>query len=125
MSDARSYVVSLLEESMGLARGTLDPSLVGEDLVVEFSLALKGAHPSGLPTPALEERMMELLATVREKGLRDDGFFVRKLRWPGGAPFAVCLTHDVETSRIPEGTSGRRGRGVRATRIPQRFLRFP
>lgn len=96
MSDARTYVCSVLEDSLGLVRGALDPSVLTEDLVVEFSLAVKGAHPNGLPTPVLEERMRKLLATVREKALREDGYFVRKARWPGGARFAACLTHDVD-----------------------------
>jgi hypothetical protein len=47
--------------------------------------------------------MLSLLAMTRAAALAEDGYFVRKARWPSAAPFAVCLTHDVDNISRPRG----------------------
>ena len=47
--------------------------------------------------------MLSLLAATRTAALAGSGYFVRKARWPSAAPFAVCLTHDVDNISRPRG----------------------
>ena len=96
MSDTRAYVASMAEESLGLARGSLAPGSVPEELVAAVTSAVKGQAVPEDGAPVLEKKMLSLLAAVRGSSLSEEGFFVRKARWPDGAPFAVCLTHDVD-----------------------------
>ncbi|HYR03960.1 MAG TPA: hypothetical protein VEO75_01115, partial [Nitrososphaerales archaeon] len=49
----------------------------------------------------LETRVNSLLKEVEKSAIKEEGFFIRKARWPGAAPFAVCLTHDVDNVERP------------------------
>ena len=90
------YAASFVEGSLGLPSGSLSPDDVPGDFVDELALVLRGAPPRDSSTPSLEQRVMELLATLERAALEEKGFFVRKARWPNAASFAVCLTHDVD-----------------------------
>jgi hypothetical protein len=103
MSDPRTFVSSLVEESLGLMKGHLDRYPIPQDLVEEISSVVRGGEPSDIGRPVIEERLAALLAQLRETAVREEGFFVRKTRWPGAAPFAVCLTHDVDNISRPLG----------------------
>lgn len=95
-SSTAVYAASFLEGSLGLSSGSLSPDDVPGDLVDELALVMRGAPPRDSSTPSLESKIMELLATLESSALEERGFFVRKSRWPNAAPFAVCLTHDVD-----------------------------
>ncbi len=101
MSDSRTFVSSLVEDSLGLVKGHLDRYPLPQDLVEEISSIVRGGQPADIGRPVIEERLAGLLAQLRETAIREDGFFVRKTRWPGAAPFAVCLTHDVDNISRP------------------------
>jgi hypothetical protein len=101
MSDARAYVFSMVEESLGLMRGQLDRHPLSQDLVDHVSSMVRGGPSEDIGRPVLEDRMASMLAQLRDVALKEDGFFVRKARWPGAAPFAVCLTHDVDNISRP------------------------
>jgi hypothetical protein len=102
-STQTSYAAGFLEESLGLAWGSLDPEDVPGELVDELSAVLRGAPPADSTTPSLESLVMDFLATLERSSIKRDGFFVRKARWPGAAPVAVCLTHDVDNIERPWG----------------------
>lgn len=101
MSQTSAYVSSFVEESLGLARGSLDPGLIPQRLANGLPAALRGTPPDQSSTPIYEEAMMEALASARRAALAEDGYFVRKARWPDGARFAACLTHDVDNIARP------------------------
>jgi hypothetical protein len=96
MNDPRAYATALAENSLGLVEGSLGPEALPEGLVAAVTAAVRGQAVQDDGAPILEKQMLSLLATVRESSLSEDGFFVRKARWPAAAPFAVCLTHDVD-----------------------------
>jgi hypothetical protein len=93
---ATRYVVDFLEKSMGLASGSLRADMVPRELVADICSVMRGSVPEDPTTPSLEVRIRELLAEIERDSLEAPGFFVRKARWPGAAPLAVCLTHDVD-----------------------------
>ncbi len=110
MTDARSYVTSMAEESLGLVGGSLTgPS--GEELLPQgfvdkvASVLRSGVAPPGADasTPYLETELFSLLPKIRDASLQRDGFFVRKARWPDASPLAVCFTHDVDNIERPFG----------------------
>ncbi|MDA4131573.1 MAG: hypothetical protein OK454_00410, partial [Thaumarchaeota archaeon] len=87
MSDARAYVSSMVEESLGLMSGQLDRHPLSQDFVDHVSSMIRGGPSEDISRPVLEDRMVLMLAQVRDAALKEDGFFVRKARWPGAAPF--------------------------------------
>jgi len=97
-----AYAAGFLEGSLGLASGSLRSGDVPGDLVDELTSVLRGVPPKDSTAPSLEARIMEFLAALERSALEDEGFFVRKARWPGAAPLAVCLTHDVDNIQRPK-----------------------
>ena len=97
-----AYAASFVEGSLGLAAGSLRPGDVPGDLVDGLASVMRGVPLEDTSTPSLEARIMELLAGLERSALERDGFFVRKARWPGAAPLAVCLTHDVDNIERPK-----------------------
>jgi len=96
-----SYVQKLVEGSLGLVPGSLRPEAVPPDLVEEISSVMRGIPPKDPTVPSLETRVNSLLKEVEKSAIKEEGFFIRKARWPGAAPFAVCLTHDVDNVERP------------------------
>ena len=96
-----SYALNFLEESLGLVSGSLGSEGVARDLVEELGSVMRGSAPKDSTTPSLEARAASLLSELEKSAIEDDGFFVRKARWPGAAPLAVCLTHDVDNIERP------------------------
>ncbi len=84
LSDPRAYVASMAEESLGLARGSLARGSVPEEFVAAVTSAVKGQAVPEDGAPVLEKKMLSLLAAVRGSSLSEEGFFVRKARWPDG-----------------------------------------
>ena len=82
-------------------RGHLDRFPLEEDFVQEVARVLRGGEPSDIGRPALEEKIKGIETGLRDSSLREDGYFVRKARWPGGSRLAVCLTHDVDNISRP------------------------
>jgi hypothetical protein len=101
--DARGYATHLVETSLGLVEGSLAPRDLPDALVSEIAGAVRGAPVGDTVGPGIERGMASLLARARAAALAEDGCFVRKARWPRAAPFAVCLTHDVDNVRRPRG----------------------
>ena len=99
---ATKYVVDFLERSLGLLSGSLQADIVPRELVADLCSVMRGSPPEDPTTPSLEARIRELLATVEKDSLETRGFFARKARWPGAAPLAVCLTHDVDNISRPK-----------------------
>ena len=98
---ARPYVAAFLEDSLGLVYQSLDPASIPSDLVDGVAAAVRGSSESAAPTPVLEDAVIRFLADVEAETLERSGLFVRKVRWPQNAPFAVCITHDVDNVRRP------------------------
>jgi hypothetical protein len=96
------YAAGFLEGSLGLASGSLRPEDVPGSLVDELTSVMRGSPPRDSTTPSLEARVMEFMSGLERSALEEEGFFVRKARWPGAAPLAVCLTHDVDNIERPK-----------------------
>jgi hypothetical protein len=102
LTEPRSaYAASFMEQSLGLASGSLRAEDVPRDLVDELASVMRGATPRDSKTPSLEFRIQGLLAQLERSAIEEEGYFVRKARWPDAAPFAVCLTHDVDNIERP------------------------
>jgi hypothetical protein len=98
----KAYAAGFLEGSLGLADGSLPPGDLPRDLVDELASVLRGTPPKDSTSPSLEARVMEFLSELERSALEgEDGFFVRKARWPDAARLAVCLTHDVDNIERP------------------------
>lgn len=97
-----AYVASFIEGSLGLAAGSLLPERVPGDLAEELTSVMRGSPPRDPTSPSLESRIRGLLPDLEREALEEDGYFVRKARWPGAAPLAVCLTHDVDNVERPK-----------------------
>lgn len=102
-SAERLYVATFLEDSLGLADQSLDPASVPSDLAAQITDAVRGSPDAASDAPVLEQAVAKYLTDVEGEFLEKEGFFVRKARWPGGAPFAACLTHDVDNVKRPLG----------------------
>jgi len=90
-----------LEDSLGLARGSVDPEAVPTEFVESLAEALKGSEGSRSPTPTLEASLQEVGNDIVQSMLDTQGCVVWKERWPGGARYAACLTHDVDNLTWP------------------------
>ena len=100
-STTSAYATRFIEGSLGLVSGSLRQGDVPPALVDELTAVMRGASPSDSSTPSLERQISDLLGRLERKALEDDGYFVRKARWPNAAPLAVCLTHDVDNIERP------------------------
>lgn len=69
--------------------------------MADLCSAVRGSRPGELDTPSLEARIRDVLVDAEKSSLESRGYFVRKARWPGAAPLAVCLTHDVDNIERP------------------------
>ncbi len=96
-----AYSAFFLEGSLGLPSGSLRPEDVPAGLVEELSSVLRGTPPKDAATPSLDAHVMSFLASLERSAIKENGFFVRKARWPDAAPLAVCLTHDVDNIERP------------------------
>jgi hypothetical protein len=95
------YAAAFLEESLGLASGSLLPEGVPDDLIDELTSVVRGAPLRESSTPSVEVRIMRFLADLERASVEKSGYFVRKARWPDAARLAVCLTHDVDNIERP------------------------
>ena len=100
-SPESAYATAFLEGSLGLASESLRPEDVPSELVDGLMSALRGSLPKDSSYPSLEVSIKGFLSTLERSALDEDGFFVRKARWPNAAPVAVCLTHDVDNVERP------------------------
>lgn len=101
MNPRDSYVASLVEDNLGLVDGSLRGHAIAR-MAGEVAAYLdgKGAEQS---EPVLEKRFLDLLEELERSELEEHGYFVRKMKWPNGSPFAICLTHDVDNIERPLG----------------------
>ena len=99
----RAYVASLLEENLGLVSGSLDAEAVPAELVDEVCSTLTrcAGREDEVESPFLEKQFLSFLSDLESSELEARGYFVRKALWPRGAPYAVCLTHDVDNLSRP------------------------
>lgn len=101
MNQRREYASHFLEQSLGLAKGTVEPGAVPTEFVASLAEAMTGSEGSRSPGPLLEESVKEVGRDVLQSMLETDGRVVWKERWPGGARYAACLTHDVDNLSWP------------------------
>lgn len=95
------YAAGFLTQSLGLVEGSLAAEEVPSDIVDELASVLRGAQPEDSTTPSLERKIRAFLPDLARSSLDESRCFVRKARWPGAAPVAVCLTHDVDNVERP------------------------
>ncbi len=86
---------------MGLADNTLDPESLPLNIVEGVASTMRGTPSRGVDEPFLEQLLSSFLREIERTEVERRGFFVRKARWPEGAPYAVCLTHDVDNISRP------------------------
>jgi peptidoglycan/xylan/chitin deacetylase (PgdA/CDA1 family) len=91
----------LLEESLGLSHDAVSPDVVPREFTELVGDAMRGAENEAAAEPVLEQRALRFLDEFQSTLLDRDGFTLRKERWPGAAPYAVCLTHDVDNIERP------------------------
>ncbi|HUK75275.1 MAG TPA: hypothetical protein VLU99_05725, partial [Nitrososphaerales archaeon] len=101
--EAAEYVAAFLTDSLGLAQGALPPGQVPSDLAELLVAALSGREDSASDQPILEQKIQAFLGQFEEATLDRRGYLLRKARWPGGASYAACLTHDVDNLSRPMG----------------------
>jgi peptidoglycan/xylan/chitin deacetylase (PgdA/CDA1 family) len=63
--------------------------------------AVGGAAASASREPKVDQAVMRIAREVETSDIESRGFHVRKCRWPENAPFAACLTHDVDNVSRP------------------------
>lgn len=97
----REYASVFLEESLGLAKGSVDPGAIPTEFVGALADALTGAERSRSREPALEQSVLEVGRDIIRSILESDGFVLWKERWPQAAKYAACLTHDVDSITRP------------------------
>ncbi len=98
---AAAYVARFLEDSLGLPEGSVDPASVPSELAAAIGSAMGGAENSASAEPRIELMVLDFLEDHERRWLDATGFSVRKARWPGGARYAACLTHDVDNIERP------------------------
>lgn len=98
---AADYAVAFVEESLGLPVGELTSVSLPRELVEGLESALRGRASTETGEPFLEQMILSFSEEHERESLETRGFAVRKERWPYGAPFAVCLTHDVDNISRP------------------------
>jgi hypothetical protein len=84
----------MMEDNLGLVSGSVDASEIGS-MADEVASYLEGTRTES-PDPTLEKRLLSFLREMERSELEKQGYFVRKMKWPNGSPFAICLTHDVD-----------------------------
>ncbi len=101
MNPRDSYVASLVEDNLGLVNGSLRAKEIA-GMAGEVASYLEGKV--GEPAePFLEKRFLDFLHEIERSELEEHGYFARKMKWPNGSPFAICLTHDVDNIERPLG----------------------
>ncbi|MBI3840819.1 MAG: hypothetical protein HY297_02515 [Thaumarchaeota archaeon] len=100
-ADERSYAAFLIEDNLGLPKGEVDGKELPGDLAELIGSTLRGKREPAGEGPDVEEAIRAYGEQLRKDSLRTEGYFVRKARWPGGAPFAACITHDVDNVSRP------------------------
>ncbi len=101
MNTRESYAASLVEDNLGLVNGSLRGNeMAGLTSEVVAYFEGKGAESS---EPLLEKRFLGILQEIERSELEVNGFLIRKMKWPNGSPFAICLTHDVDNIERPIG----------------------
>jgi len=98
---ARAFVLGLAEENLGLPRGSIGPEDLPADLVDLVVSAFEGKSSPCMERPYVDERLNGFLGELKRYSVEKHGFFAWKARWPGAAPFGVCLTHDVDNISHP------------------------
>jgi hypothetical protein len=97
----RQYASYFLEESVGLARGSVDPGAVPAEFVGALVDAMGGSERSRSPEPLLERLVQRVGHDIIRSILETQGCVAYKERWPHAAKYAACLTHDVDTITRP------------------------
>ena len=98
---AANYAVTLVEDNLGLPAGELTGVQMPRELVESLESTQKGKTPGNADEPFIEKMILAFSEQQEKESLETRGFSVRKARWPSGAPFGVCLTHDVDNISMP------------------------
>lgn len=94
------YAAGMLETSLGLPRGDVDPETIPSDFVDLLGSAVRGSA-GPWPSPVLEAAVNRLGGELESSLIEKNGYSVRKARWPNAAEYAACLTHDVDNVSRP------------------------
>ena len=95
------YSEKFVEESLGLAKGVVESGSLPSELVQAVGAAVAGREDARAENPVLDSMLLRSLEDIEKRSFEVRGFSVRKARWPGGASFAACLTHDVDNVDRP------------------------
>lgn len=101
MGAAEGYVAALVEENLGLPVASVSPESLPSELVGEVRSLVRGEPPREPGRPYLEEMISSFGDSLANADKERWGYHVRKAKWPGAAPYAVCLTHDVDNISRP------------------------
>jgi hypothetical protein len=101
MDQKRRYAAAFLTESLGFAVGDVDAGSVPSQLVESIVGAVGGNAGATSELPALEHEIRDYGKELADSLLETRGFVLQKERWPGGARYSCCLTHDVDNLSRP------------------------
>ncbi len=101
MSADEPYASGFVEEALGLPAGMLSPSQVPVPLRNAVLSSVAGDEAAVSAAPAVDGLVNAFRDKLEAEALESTGLFASKAKWPGGAPFAACLTHDVDTISRP------------------------
>ncbi len=79
----------------------MDPSELPTDLAEGIASAVGGSEASTRDVPHLQEGLNQFSDGFVSRIVENEGHFALKRRWPNGAPYAACVTHDVDNVRRP------------------------
>jgi hypothetical protein len=97
----KSYAAFLISDNLGLLEGSLKDDDVPSHIVDQIASTIRGSASSSFEEPFLEKTFLEFLIEKERSEIERNRFFVRKMKWPEGSAFAVCLTHDVDNISRP------------------------
>ena len=95
------YAADLVGENLGLPLGEIDASDIPKALADKLLLAMKGSEGASSELPSLQEEVNGFRASLLAKVLNERGHLGIKSRWPNGAGYAACLTHDIDNISRP------------------------
>jgi len=86
---------------LGFPSGEVDPTALPSEFVERLGDAMRGAEESVPGEPSLEKMIQDVGDELAISLEETRGFSLRKERWPEGAAYSACLTHDVDSISRP------------------------
>jgi hypothetical protein len=95
------YSAALLKDNLGLPEAEVDGFSVPMRLADAIYLAMGGSPEASSEVPSLQHEIARFCSAMVGDALAQRGHFALKSRWPNGAPYAACLTHDIDNIARP------------------------